>query len=69
MFYDSRKSETIDEMKAWTVKIEHYIAEKALLIPLWEIPSNYVLQTNVHTTYLKNSVVARFCADDWMDKK
>jgi len=68
MFTDSRSAETIDEMKAWTVKIERYIADNALLIPVWETPSNYPLQPYVHTTYLKNSVVARFCADDWMDK-
>ncbi len=67
MFYESRKAETIDEMKEWTVKIERYIADNALLIPLWETPSNYVIQPYVHTTYLKNSVVARFCADDWME--
>jgi ABC-type transport system substrate-binding protein len=69
MFKDSRKAETIDEMKAWVVKIQTYIADKALLIPLWESPQNYVVQQYVQTTYLRNSVVARFCADDWMEPK
>lgn len=68
MYRESRSAETIDEMKAWAKKIIDYMAQEALVVPLWETPSNYVIQPYVHTTYLKNSVVARFHADDWMDK-
>ncbi len=68
MFYDARIPETIDEMKAAAKKIVEYYSQEALLVPLWEVPSNYVIRPYVHTTYLKNSVVARFCADDWMEE-
>jgi peptide/nickel transport system substrate-binding protein len=68
MFKDSRKAETIDEMKSWAKKMADYMSQEAVVIPLWEVPTKYVIAPYVHTTYLKNSVIARFHADDWMDK-
>lgn len=67
MFHEARKPETIDEMKAAAKKIADYMSQEALVTPLWAMPNNYVIRPYVHTTYLKNSVVARFCADDWME--
>ncbi len=68
MFYESRKAETIEEMKEWSEKIVDYFSDECLVIPLWETSDQYIIQPYVHTTYLQNSVVARFCADDWMEK-
>ena len=68
LFRKTRSAETVDEMKAAAKQLEEYVSQEALLIPLWEAPSVYPIRPYVHTTYTKNSVVARFCADDWMEK-
>jgi len=68
LFNDARRPETIDDMKAAAKKIVDYFTQEALVTALWETSSRYVICPYVHTTYLKNSVIARFCADDWMEK-
>ncbi len=44
------------------------VSEEALLIPLYVVPRAYIIQPWVHTTFLKEHVVARYTGDEWMDK-
>ena len=66
-FMESRKLFTIEEQKAGAAKIADYFYKYALVIPTWEVPSLYTIAPYVHTTYQFESVICRYCADEWMD--
>jgi peptide/nickel transport system substrate-binding protein len=66
-FMESRKFFTIDEQKKAAAKIADFFYQDALVIPTWEVPSLYVIAPYVHTTYQFESVICRYCADEWMD--
>jgi peptide/nickel transport system substrate-binding protein len=51
-----------------TKPLVRMMADEALVIPLYRAPAAYMIQPWVHTTYLKEQLVARRTYDEWMDK-
>jgi ABC-type transport system substrate-binding protein len=56
------------DQKEITKPLVRMIADEALVIPLYRAPAAYIIQPWVHTTYLKEQLVARRTYDEWMDK-
>jgi peptide/nickel transport system substrate-binding protein len=54
--------------KEWAKKLVRLMADECLVIPIYLVPSAYMIQPYVHTTYLKEMMVARKTYDEWMDK-
>jgi peptide/nickel transport system substrate-binding protein len=50
-----------------TKQLVRMIADECLVIPLYLAPSSYVTRPYVHTTFLKEQMVARYTGDEWMD--
>ncbi len=61
------KTET--EQKDVTKQLVRLMADDALAIPLYTVPRAFLVQPNFHTTFLKEHVVTRYTADEWLDKK
>jgi ABC-type transport system substrate-binding protein len=55
------------EQKEITKKLVRLMADEALVIPMYRAPNAYMIQTWVHTTFLKESNVTRRICDDWME--
>jgi ABC-type transport system substrate-binding protein len=55
------------DQKEITKPLVRMIADEALVIPLYRAPAAYIIQPWVHTTYLKEQLVARRTYDEWMD--
>jgi peptide/nickel transport system substrate-binding protein len=54
--------------KAWAEKLVRYMADEALVIPMYLSPSAYIIQPWVHTTYLQEMMVARQWYNEWMEE-
>jgi len=67
-FYESRKFMTVAEQSKAADTIAKWFFKDCLVVPTWEQPSLYVIQTYFHTTYQFESVVCRYTEDEWMDK-
>lgn len=51
----------------YTKKLVRQIADEVALCPLYLIPVGYMIQPYVHTTYLQQMSVCRYCGDEWME--
>ena len=56
------------DQEAITKKLVRLIADEASMIPLWKMPTAYMVQPYVHSTYLDAGVIAWSIYDDWMEK-
>jgi len=54
--------------KEWAKKLVRYMADECLVVPTYLQPAAYIIQPYVHTTYLKEMMVARKTYDEWMDE-
>jgi ABC-type transport system substrate-binding protein len=54
--------------KAITKKIVRLIADEALMVPLFNVPSAYIIQPWVHTDYLQTGFIRWKLYDAWMEK-
>jgi len=59
--------ESEEEQIAMTKKLVRIMADECLVIPLYLSPSAYIIQPYVHTTFLKEQMVARYTEDEWME--
>ncbi len=51
-----------------TKQLVRLMSDEAMVIPLYRAPSAYIIQPYVHTTFLKELMVTRYTADEWMEK-
>jgi len=56
------------DQKAITEKMVRYVADNALIIPLYNQPAAYIYQPWVHTSYLKTGFIRWKLFDTWMEK-
>jgi peptide/nickel transport system substrate-binding protein len=56
------------EQKAITKQLVRFMADECMVIPLFMAPAAYVMQPYVHSSYLKEMMMARYTADEWIDK-
>jgi ABC-type transport system substrate-binding protein len=56
------------DQKEITYPLVRMIADEALVIPLYRAPGAYIIQPWVHTTFLREQLVARRTYEEWMDK-
>jgi ABC-type transport system substrate-binding protein len=56
------------DQKEITYPLVRMIADEALVIPLYRVPAAYIIQPWVHTTFLREQLVARRTYEEWMDK-
>ena len=56
------------DQKAITKKMVRYIADHALIIPLYNQPAAYMYNPWVHTTYLQTGFIRWKWFDTWMEK-
>jgi peptide/nickel transport system substrate-binding protein len=54
--------------KEWAKKLVRLMADECLVVPTYFVPSAYIIQPYVHTTFDKEMMVARKTYDEWMDK-
>jgi peptide/nickel transport system substrate-binding protein len=61
---------TYDEatQKEFAKKLARLMADECLVVPIYFQPSAYMIQPYVHTTYLKEMMVARKTYDEWLEK-
>ncbi len=50
-----------------TKQLVRFMGDECLVIPLYLAPSTYLIKPYVHSTFLKESMVTRYAADEWMD--
>jgi len=48
-------------------KLVRQMADEVALVPLYEISVAFMKQPYVHTTYLREMSVCRYCGNEWMD--
>jgi len=65
---DSRTYPGKADQEAATKKIVRWIADQALIIPLYVSPAAYIIQPYVHTTYLEQSSFTFYFAKFWMEE-
>ncbi len=65
--YESLTKFSVEELIEYTGKMERYIKDEALVIPLTYTPTAVMIQPYVHTTYLAEMMVSRHAEHEWID--
>ena len=68
IFEKSLKTNDRNEQKKLTEEIVYYIAEEALVIPLYNNPTSVIHNGKVHTTYLQQGLTRFDYANTWLEK-
>ena len=56
-----------NEQKEITRQLVRMVADEALAIPLYLVPTAVVHQPYAHITWLKSQMVTRYTGDEWLD--
>ena len=51
-----------------TKKLVRLMADECLVIPIYHVPSAYMIQPWVHTTFLREHMVARQTYNEWLEE-
>ena len=68
LFVESLKARTTEEQIAITTEIIDYIAEHALVIPVYNSPGAFIHNGKVHTTYLEQGFTRWDHNDMWLEQ-
>jgi ABC-type transport system substrate-binding protein len=63
---EAYKAYDVESQKAMTKKLVRLMADECLVIPIYLVPSAYMIQPWVHTTFLREHMVARQTYNEWL---
>lgn len=68
MCEEAYKAYDVESQQAMTKKLVRLMADECLVIPVYHVPSAYMVQPWAHTTFLREHMVARQTYNEWLEE-